>query len=101
MSLDNKRAAFSALVAKFNGWQKIPFSELLSWINNDSAVARLITIDPLNPVKPRTVTAWRFRERVPSKHFAAILYVLSDGELTPNALFSDEITRIINAEGWL
>lgn len=100
MSLESKRADFAALVSRFVGWRDLSLSELLSWINNDSAVARMLTTDPDRPVKPRTVAAWRFKERVPNPQSAAVLYVLSDGSLTPDKIYSEKIAQIINKRDW-
>ncbi len=98
--ITEKKAAFGELVAKYSNWQNQPLKTLLTWINNDSALARILTTTPDNPVASRTVTAWRKGERVPSKTLAAFLYVISDGALTPNLILSDEWQKIIITQGW-
>ncbi|MEY8204993.1 MAG: hypothetical protein RPR40_07935 [Bermanella sp.] len=99
-NITEKKADFAALVARFNGWQTQPLRVLLTWINNDAALARVLTTEADRPVTPRTVTAWRKGERVPSKNLAALLYVISDGTLTPNLILSDEWQSIIECRGW-
>jgi len=96
----DKKASFAELVARFNDWQAQPLRVLLGWINNDTALARILTTNPAHPVTPRTVTAWRKGERVPSKTLGALLYLVSDGALTPNLVMSDEWQKIITTQGW-
>ena len=81
-----KNASFKKLVKRVKGWRVMDLPELLAAIDDDEAVSELLTHGN-KKLKPRTVAAWRLKQRSPNITHAAQLSALSDGVLTANKIF--------------
>ncbi|MAD98885.1 MAG: hypothetical protein CMB99_16285 [Flavobacteriaceae bacterium] len=92
--ISDKKRQFEDLVCRFEGWQGLTLPDLLTLVGNDSKVARILSVDD-KPVNGRTVSSWRTLERAPRTGTQALLYVLSDGVLTPNKILSPFIEKKI------